>query len=367
MSDDISKRLPPNPAKRVPLQRVEGIHSAHARELVEKKEPFVTRVQDWECLQWDVEYLKQKIGHHPYPLIRVADGQPVEGATVADFLELSKDPMYRKEVMPASGGGPAFALQTAMRGVHPLLAELTKAYEVPAFVPPAHDAHILIRSSGMGGPHDPLFQTPAHWEFNAFAALFLQIRGRKNLWLFGPEEGPNLGMSSELSNGFPFLTMGAKACAEPEKYPKIANALCYEHVLEPGDLVYFPEYWFHWFTHYPEYQLNFRIFFPVKRHTLNPMSAAWAYSNALAEALGGFVDVEKTFNSLPESVKALLIRIEENLLTNPDMIDSEAVLRQRFSKTRMAGLAETLRKEFQASGGEDPQTKFLKIDRKPEA
>lgn len=366
MSDDILAKLPPNPAKRLPLPRVEGIHSAHARELVEKKQPFVTRIHDWECLKWDVDYLKAKIGHQPYPLIRVSDGKPVEGATVADFLELSKDPFFRKDVMPAAGGGPAFAIQTVLRGVHPLLAGLTSAYEVPSFVPPEHDAHILIRGAGMGG-REMLFQTPAHWEFNAFAALFLQIQGRKNLWLFAPEEGPNLGMSSELSGGFPFLTMGAKACSEPDKYPEMANATCYEHVLEPGDMVYFPEYWFHWFTHFPEYQMNFRIFFPVARHTLNPMSAAWAYANALAEAIGGFADVEATFNSLPEPVKALLIRIEENLLRNRDTIDSLAVLRQRFSKARIAGVAEQLRNEFKVTGGEDPQTKFLKLDPKPEA
>jgi hypothetical protein len=227
---------------------------------------------------------------------------------------------------------------------------LTKHYELPAFLPASFAANILIRGAGSA---DALFQTPPHWEYNAFAGLFLQIRGRKNLWLFAPEEAPNLGMRSELGDGFPFLSVGAHACTDPDKFPELANATCLEHVLEPGDLVYFPEYWFHWFTHYPEYQLNFRIFFPADPHVLNPLSAAWAFSNALAEALGGFAQAEQRFNELPENVRALLISVEENLLKNRAMVDSMSVLRQRFDKGYLATLDEKMRAHFKGTAGAD--------------
>ena len=88
-------------------------------------------------------------------------------------------------------------------------------------------------------------------------------------------------------------------------------------LLEPGDFVYWPEFWFHWFVHYQEFQLNIRIDWTERNFELNPMSVSWAYTNALAKAFGGFGNLPEAFASMPPEMRALLVRIEQELINDP--------------------------------------------------
>jgi hypothetical protein len=100
-------------------------------------------------------------------------------------------------------------------------------------------------------------------------------------------------------------------------------------VLEEGDAIFIPPFWFHWFAHYPVYQLNMNIWWEPTQIPLSPMSGDWMYMSALCEALGGFDKAVEAFAHLPEETQALLRRIERILLDNPTLTRSKAMLDAR--------------------------------------
>jgi hypothetical protein len=161
-------------------------------------------------------------------------------------------------------------------------------------------------------------------------------------------------MTSELPE-FPFLSVGAPACGDEATFPQIKDAWCYEVLLEPGEMIYWPAFWFHWFVHYHEYQVSFRIRFAQQHHPLNPISASWAFSNALARALGGFAKAEEAYKALPDETRALLKAIEESFFQEPKLLESKAMAFERFNKDVMTRMANNLRSQFLKSGGKDPQ------------
>ena len=339
-------QFPETPARRVPIPHVDALYSKEAERFVAERQPFVTRIKDWGALNWSLPYFTEKIGHLQMPLVRTADGERVE-STLAHVLELSKDPTWRQRYMPLQGGGPLITPQFAGRPLDPTLECLRADYKLPAYLPADQvSAELLFRASDVDT--STYFQTPSHFEWDAMEFFSMQIRGRKHLWLFGPDQAPYLGIKSELPD-FPFLSVGAHACGDPAGHPEIGNATCYEVVLEPGDLIYWPAFWFHWFTHYHDYQISFRMRFPQKQQPLNPISASWVFSNALAKVLGGFAEAPERYEALPEETKTLLRSIEEAFFNDEGLVDTTTMYARRLSPEVRKKHAEANRRSLAAA------------------
>ena len=75
--------------------------------------------------------------------------------------------------------------------------------------------------------------------FQVMDNFLVQIRGRKKVILFRPQDALNLYLTADKSS---VLDIEQPDLA---KYPLFSNALRYECELNPGDVLYIPALWFH--------------------------------------------------------------------------------------------------------------------------
>ncbi len=317
--------FPVNPAKKLELPTVDDPDSPEAHRLIAAKQPFKCRVKTWQLLEWSIPYLQAKVGTVTRSMVRVPTKERFD-MTTAEFLDMiERDPGWKSKCMPAEGGGPPINLRK------PEYASLFADIRLPSYVTanPDYTAYVMIRNSRDTGSGE-FYDTPPHYELNVTPSIYVQVLGKKHLWLFGPDEAKRLGMESFMTDA-PYLSNVAEACSNQSRYPELADATCYEIVLEPGDLVFWPEFWVHWFAHHHDFQLNIRIDWEEKRFELNPMSSTWAYCNALAESLGGFANFQRAFKALPAETQALLIKIEQTLFNEPRVLHPQTMTKARFA------------------------------------
>ena len=97
---------------------------------------------------------------------------------------------------------------------------------------------------------------------------------------------------------------------------------CYETVLEPGDAIHIPTFWYHWFVHYNVYQMNLNCWFGTDTIPLSPVAADWAYMNALCLALGDLPNLRERYAELPLETRELLTRISHILIDDARCTES---------------------------------------------
>ena len=311
--------FPVNPATKVPLPEADGPDTPRARELIAARLPFRCKMPS-RMLEWTIPYLTQKIGHVPREVTRVRTKERVSITTAELLALIEKDPGWKATYLPEAG--PPLDL------MRPEYRVLCDDFAMPSYVSDKRSVAVMIRNSNANANRE-YYDTPCHYELNIQPAIYVQVLGKKHLWLFSPDESQHLGVESFMTEA-PYVSNMAEACVNPSRYPQLARATCYEAVLEPGDFVYWPEFWFHWFVHYHEFQINLRVDWDVPRFELNSMSASWAYTNALADALGGFAHLSSNFAALPPETRELLTRIEQTIINSPRVLDRRIMTTERF-------------------------------------
>jgi hypothetical protein len=318
--------FPDHGLPRIPLDRI-ALDSDEARRRVAASRPFVTRVSGWRALEWDVAYLKQRVGAGPITLQR-EQGEPAR-MTIADLLDLVEDPTWMQRYIPPGGGGPLLQIWRPDEGVVPELAPLMDDIELPPFIPRDRLSSINIWARNFG-----LYDNGSHCEPNAMANLNLQLRGKKHVWLFPPDDASCLSVTPAIMEP-PFVAASQEATRVSDEHPRFRDARCYEAVLEPGDAIFIPVFWFHWFVHYPVYQLNLNFWFEAGSIPLSPISADWAFMSALCVALGGFGEAIEGFARLAPETQELLRKIEHVLLNERDLLSPPVIGAARKRGGRM--------------------------------
>jgi hypothetical protein len=283
---------------RIPLDRLDDIHSPEAARYVAEFRPFVTRV-DWKAVQWTPDYLKQKVGEHRVPLRTRAGG--TEQVTIAKFLDLvenqkqasSEYVMHNYPIMKIWGFD---GLNTEME---PLLADI----DLPSFIPRDKIQEMYVWARNMGW-----YDNKSHCEPNLAAAINVQLRGKKHVGLLGAAS------PREEMMGPPFFSAGQTVYAPSAEHPEFAKVRCYETVLEAGDAVHIPPLWYHWFVHYDVYQMNVNVWWTTPSLQVSPVTAEWSFMAALCLSLGGFRAATEKFAALPMETQELLAQIAKTLI-----------------------------------------------------
>lgn len=304
-SPDRPFTMPDPGVPRIPLERID-LDSEQAARYVAQSRPFVARV-DWPACAWTPGTLRARVGDK-HVALRKRDGSRVE-VTIATFLDLVDHPqeaaaeyiLHNYPVMKLWG----------YDGPNPELAGLLADVRWPSFIArdQVKEMYVWARNAGW-------YDNKGHCEPNAAAALNLQIRGKKHVWLFPPEDAGLLGAASPREDMMdpPFFSAGQNVYHPSADHPEFANVRCYEAVLEPGDAIHIPVFWYHWFVHYDLYQLNVNVWFGGPPIPVSPVAAEWAYMNALCLALGGFQGAKETFFALPLETQELLCKIARTLI-----------------------------------------------------
>ena len=84
--------------------------------------------------------------------------------------------------------------------------------------------------------------TPLHYD--VVHSLFAQVRGRKRFTLFAPQDGPSLYPFPMFSRNS-YISRVDILQPDLEEFPKFQQAKPFEFVLEPGEVLYLPAFWWH--------------------------------------------------------------------------------------------------------------------------
>jgi hypothetical protein len=308
-----------------PIERVE-LESDAARLAVIQSRPFVARVRDWRALAWDVPSLQQRVGNKPLTLLSAADRRPMQ-VTLGEFLDMVKAPRAKRTFIYPNT--PVIRLWNIGTGPDPELGKLMDDFTLPSFIPRDRMSSInLWASDASEGP----LNNASHCEPNAMSNLNLQVRGKKHVWLFSPDDARHVGVVPTMM-GPPFVAHQQGISELSEEHPEFRDATCYETILEPGDAVFIPTFWFHWFVHYPTYQLNLNFWWEPEQIQLTPISANWTFMSALCKALGGFPNAEAAFDKLPPETQHLLRDVEQCLLYDGTLTSPKQMLAARMRVT----------------------------------
>lgn len=316
---------------RLAIERIDDIDSEQAARCIAEARPFVTRVK-WPTLGWTPEYIREKVGKVPVETWKKT-GEKV-GMSLDEFLTLVDDPArhardYVIHNYPVMKLWDWFGPQEPYR---PLIDDVP----LPAFIDPKRISgmYVWVRNTGY-------YDNKSHCESNACAAINLQVRGKKHVWLFPPQDARLLGVDLTRADLMlpAFFSTEQSVYHPSDEHPEFEDARCYEAVLEPGDAVHIPAFWYHWFVHYNVYQMNLNCWFAPPAMQLHEVSAQWAYLNALSVALGDQAHLQERFEQLPAATQELLTEIARLLIHDPrctDQMKWRELARQRTQQTLAA-------------------------------
>lgn len=101
--------------------------------------------------------------------------------------------------------------------------------------------------------------TPLH--FDRAPNFTTQIRGSKAWKIFAPQETKNLYPYPRLSQMGHFTHIHTQEdMTNFGRFPKLRNAVCWETIVHPGEIIYIPEYWWHSVSSFDE-TISLHFFF----------------------------------------------------------------------------------------------------------
>ena len=242
-----------------PVRAIEGDDTYPYRTLLlEGTEPLVVKgfASKWPATHlWSMDYLRTYLGERRFH----AGWSP-------NFIF----PGGRQGAIDEGEGPRASPLQYHELAVKEVLARIDDPTN-PHYLSSLriHDEKKLLADVPFSLAHDPDFQpllwlsspghvTPTH--FDGGDALFVQLRGQKRFVMFAPESFEALypfGVDHPQARYSRMLDLTAP---DFQRYPKARGLKGYEAVLEPGSMLFVPQYWWHnVFTDSTSVSINFLL------------------------------------------------------------------------------------------------------------
>jgi hypothetical protein len=243
---------------------------------------------------WTPAYLAQRIGaveidykcssSHVHPDFHQSEIKAMfarRHATFAEFLELLSQGPEAERAHYLFTGDEQFLLRrrAGVTTIHPGLAPLLEDVEVPHWFPEERLYTVWSWFSGRG------VRTWLHYDNNGCHNLNAQITGRKDCWLFAPDE---------LARMHPFPLGGknpAHNCSQIDaEHPQSAFAAdfgaarAWHAQLAAGDVLFIPAWWFHTFQHHGQFNSNVNFWWRPEHARWNVVSARQALLDAAATA-----------------------------------------------------------------------------------
>lgn len=202
----------------------------------------------------DPDYLRDKVGHRQVPVYecdpenreavrRFAGFLPVAGAVNRHTMAL-KTLLDRLEEMDPAQDGTHFKgrFYLADCTLSEFIPELLEDIDVPDLLEkPKAKAAISIPRVWIG--RNNFSRTHMHVKNHD---LLCQLVGQKRCLMFGPEQAPNLypnPMWCRTDN--PFNSQVNIEHPDYQQHPNFRNAKAYDCLLNPGDILYIPTFWWH--------------------------------------------------------------------------------------------------------------------------
>jgi len=191
----------------------------------------------WPGMKWTIEYLVNRVGNN---CVNVRKGTSSEEYKVGKQYKIAK--MEFKKFAAAlldnekSKGGSSFDYYMAVQNIKRVFPEIEAEIPVPPYIGKVHGGPFLwIGCSG-------------HYEFCHYDpddGMLAIITGKKRVSLFNYNFLKNMYPNPMGSRGRTIQSQVNCDSPDIETFPLFANAICEECIIEPGEMVFIPAFYFH--------------------------------------------------------------------------------------------------------------------------
>lgn len=300
-------------------------------EFITPGRPVILRggAEGWPALErWSAGYLKGKVPEillpvveadsHHHPDLRSSFGSRRAQLSFAEYVDL------------VWSGDEAACRRLVIGDSTPLLDDGAPS---PAFgallddviIPPCFERDALrvvgFWLSAMG------VRSWLHYDRNGLHNLNAQVKGQKSVWMYAPTDAARL---------YPFLYTGEAPrftqysrvdveAPDLERFPAFQGATRFAGILEEGDVLFIPAFWFHSFKHLGRVNINVNFWWRPERQVLHGISARSrlfaALSRVLAESGAQGAGLPAALSGLSPETRDLLHQVELRLLDLPGAAD----------------------------------------------
>ncbi|MEC4812263.1 MAG: cupin-like domain-containing protein [Scytonema sp. PMC 1069.18] len=226
-----------------PENQIERIHKPTPEEfkkniLSSRKPVIITgKMSDWKALSlWSVDYLNTVVGNKEVD-IHISKDKIFNVNPEAGFTINSKKMKFRDLIdwiLQKKRTHEHYYLQ--QKPITIFFPELVQDIEIPDYIEPK----LLIITNlwvGTGGNVSPL-----HHDMSE--NLLSQVHGRKRILLFAPNQ-TSLLYPFPAHSKIPHMSQINIDQPDIDKFPKFQKAKYMECVLEPGEMLFIPAFWWH--------------------------------------------------------------------------------------------------------------------------
>jgi hypothetical protein len=309
------------------------LDSAEAAARVEHGVPFRTDVRWPAHDRWSREYLKTRVRPKPIVIFKKLDGGGTEKTEVdvRDYIDIVSDPTWGRSYELV--GFPQTRLWID-GGPDPSLGALMDDLTFPPIVERERTSSINLWI-GAGG-----YDNDNHYDPNGMNNLNVQVVGAKRWRLFHPNLSGVLDLTPALSSvAPPLLSSYCKRPDEVRERAGYAEAELFETVVETGQAIFVPAFWYHWVTYEAELTTNVNFWWAPRKLPLTSTTSAWAFVNALVAVFRArnpgakMSQICEAIAALDPTTRSLLVDIERTLLAGPSVISGSAALRVRGAES----------------------------------
>jgi hypothetical protein len=301
------------------IERVKKPSREHFEEAyVRRSQPVIitNAVNHWDALRrWSPAYLLDKIGRvkvkykvspsNVMPDLYLADiSCSVRESTFAEYLGLIRADDKNDLFYSISADEAEF--ESRDTGPNPDLAVLMGDFSTPEYMDRSH----FVSSGFWVSPAGVV--SAIHYDGGGQHNLNVQVTGRKRVRLFSPYQAAWLYPFLATKDGPANFSQVHPERPDLKKFPKFADAECLEGVLEPGDMLFIPSFWFHSLVHCGKFNTNVNFWWSAQQIEYSPVAVREAFLAAFFAINQRSYD--ETAAALGENAMELLRKLEEKLM-----------------------------------------------------
>ena len=268
---------------------------------------------------WTLEYLRNKIGSNPIRVKQSAtnlypdlfSGIPVRHAEIelSEYIDLiaSDAPDRNKKYL----SGDETTILSNYKVLNPILAPLCEDFEPPEYCDREKIKTIGFWLSAQG------VVASLHYDNDGSHNLNIQVKGRKRVLLFPPHQGLYPFSGINLFHGAQNFSQVNILHPDEARFPAFRSAQCFEAVMEEGDMLFIPSYWYHAVFHEGQVNINVNFWWQPEKFHLNKTSFRATFLGLVQSALTGgkqfaeIREVRAAMEKLPAESRQLLQKIED--------------------------------------------------------
>jgi oxalate decarboxylase/phosphoglucose isomerase-like protein (cupin superfamily) len=266
---------------------------------------------------WTLDYLRLKIGRkqirvkesatHLHPDLFSNIPSRYRESEFSEYIDLvaSNSPERNKRYL----SGDEIRILSDYTNVDPTFGLLRDDFETPGYFDREQIKTIGFWLSAQG------VVASLHYDGDGCHNLNVQVKGKKRVLLFSPSQVlyPFSGLTSVGPQNFSQVNI---VNPDEGRFPGFRSVRCLEAVIEEGDMLFIPSYWYHSVFHLGDFNINVNFWWPPDHFQLTKTSFRATFLGLLGSALAegrpfaNPSEIKDAIQNLSPDTKRLLQKME---------------------------------------------------------